>query len=241
MKYFQEQDKDLQMVKRELTSGQRPQLKNTKVNSIKRYLQNQSKITISKDGLLVSQKMGRRFSSKDLIVIPESVSRGILYGLHLNLKHPTSFQLKKVVDTKFFILDKDKIIDDITNKCDLCQSLAQIPKEIETFKANQVPDHPGMEFTVDILKYSKKLAVVATDNFSGFISTTLIQSEANEHLLEGIIITVLFRYLIIHVFKFIIWHDFHIFLKIIIIREDHFESFRVLLSTPFFICIEIII
>ena len=191
MKYLQDQDKDLQMVKRELTSGQRPQLKNTKVNSIKRYLQNQSKISISKDGLLVSQKMGRRFSSKDLIVIPESVSRGILYGLHLNLKHPTSFQLKKVVDTKFFILDKDKIIDDITCKCDLCQSLAQIPKEIETFKPNQVPDHPGMEFTVDILKYSKKLAVVATDNFSGFISTTLIQSEANEHLLEGIIITVL--------------------------------------------------
>ena len=87
---MQDKDPDLQIVKRELTSGQ----KNTKVNSIKRYLQDQANITIAKDGLLVSRKRGRRFASKDLIVIPENVSRGILYGMYLNLKHPTVFQMK---------------------------------------------------------------------------------------------------------------------------------------------------
>ena len=130
MKYLQDKDPDLQIVKRELTSGQRPQLKNTKVNSIKRYLQDQANITIAKDGLLVSRKRGRRFASKDLIVIPENVSRGILYGMYLNLKHPTVFQMKKIVDTKFFILNKDKIIEDIKKNCDLCQLLAQIPQKI---------------------------------------------------------------------------------------------------------------
>ena len=191
MKYLQDQDPDLQIVRRELTSGQRPQLKNTKVNSIKRYLQKQANITIAKDGLLVSRKMGRKFSTKDLIVIPENVSRGLLYGMHLNLKHPTSFQLKKVIDTKFFMLNKDTIIDGIQKSCEMCQSLAQIPKEMENFKANEVPDHPGMAFTLDVMKYCNKTVVVATDNFSGFLSTVMIKSEQHDQLMEGLILTVL--------------------------------------------------
>ena len=96
-----------------------------------------------------------------------------------------------MIETKFFILNRDKLISEIYQGCELCQSLAQIPKEIESFKPNKVPDHPGMSFTVDVLRYSKKLAVVATDNFSGFVSTSFIKSETNEQLLEGIILTVL--------------------------------------------------
>ena len=99
--------------------------------------------------------------------------------------------MKKIVDTKFFILNKDKIIEDIKKNCDLCQSLAQIPQEIENFKPNEVPDHPGMAFTVDIMKYNTKVVVVATDNFSGFLSTAMIKSEEHDQLLEGIILTVI--------------------------------------------------
>merc|ERR1712030_71370 len=99
MKYIQNQDKDLQMVRRELTSGQRPQLKNTRINSVKRYLQKDSHISIANDGLLVSIKPNKQFARKELIVIPESASKGLLYGMHLNLQHPTAFQLKKLVDT----------------------------------------------------------------------------------------------------------------------------------------------
>ena len=190
MKYLQEQDPDLQWVRNELTSGQRPQNKNTKINSIKRYLQRDANITIAKDGCLVSSRLGKKFAKKELIVIPKGISTGLLYGMHLNLNHPTPFQLRRVVDTKFFMLDRDKIIKEIWSSCALCQSVKQIPSEIEDFKANQVPDHPGKEFTVDIMKHSKSLITVATDNFSGFISTCFIKSEDHSQLLEGIIQTI---------------------------------------------------
>ena len=190
MKYLQDQDPDLVQVRRELTSGQRPQTKNTKINSIKRYLQRESNITIAADGCLVSRKFNNKFSSRELIVIPRRFSYGLLYGMHINLQHPSPFQLKKVVDTKFFLLDRDKIIKDIWQSCLLCQSIAHIPKEIEAFKANEIPDHPGKGFTIDILKHAKKLVVVTVDNFSGFLSTCFVKSEDHEHLLEGIIQTV---------------------------------------------------
>ena len=190
MKFLQDQDPDLQCVKRELTSGQRPQTKNTKINSIKRYLQRDANITIARDGCLVSNKLGKRFAKKELIVIPRNISKGLLYGMHINLKHPTPFQLKRVVDTKFFVLDRDKIIKDIWLSCALCQSLAEIPQEIENYQANQIPDHPGKEFTVDIMKHNRKIITVASDNFSGFISTCFIKSEEHGNLLEGIIQTI---------------------------------------------------
>ena len=105
MKYLQDQDPDLVQVRRELTSGQRPQTKNTKINAIKRYLQRESSITIAADGCLVSRKLSNKFCSRELIVIPRRFSYGLLYGMHINLQHPSPFQLKKVVDTKFFMLD----------------------------------------------------------------------------------------------------------------------------------------
>ena len=53
-----------------------------------------------------------------------------------------------------------------------------------------MPDHPGQAFTVDILKACGKKILVATDNFSGFISTTFVPSEKQEALNDGVIMAV---------------------------------------------------
>lgn len=124
------------------------------------------------------------------MVIPENISMGLLYGMHINLNHPTCFQLCRIVDSKFFILNRDKKIKKLVEDCTLCQSVAKIPKEIHRFKPNQVPDHPGKSFTVDILRHARKFIIVAVENFSGRISTQFINSEAHDQLLEGIIQTV---------------------------------------------------
>ena len=105
MKYLQDQDADLLKTREYLLSAQRPQIKNTKINSIKRYLQDNTNITISKDGCLVVSKIDRKFNRKELVVIPEKMSLGLLYSLHWKLNHPTPFQLAKVVETKFFMLE----------------------------------------------------------------------------------------------------------------------------------------
>ena len=190
MKYLQDQDPDLLKLREYLTSGKRPQGKNNKENSIKRYLQQGTDATIARDGCIVVNKVGKKLTRNELIVIPQRVSLGLLQAMHINLNHPTSYQLMKVTDTKFFILDRDKKIQSITSDCTQCQSMASIPKELETFEANQIPDHPGKSFTVDVMKFAKKNIVVATENFSGFISTQIVPTEQQTHLEEGIIQTV---------------------------------------------------
>ena len=190
MKYLQDQDPDLLKLRDYLLSAKRPQTKNTRENSVKKYLQKNNNITIAKDGCIVVIKQNRRFVKNELIVIPENISMGLLYGMHINLNHPTSYQLNRVMDTKFFILDKDRKIRKLVKDCTLCQSVAKIPTEIHQFQPNQIPNHPGKAFTIDILRFASKLIVVSTENFSGWISTQFIDSEKHDQLLEGIIQTV---------------------------------------------------
>ena len=190
MKYLQDQDRDLVKLRNYLTSAKRPTPRNTRENKIKRYLRKDNDITIAKDGCLVAHRRDNNLSNRELVVVPEDISMGLLYGMHINLNHPTSFQLAKVVDTKFFILDKDKKIKDLVSDCTLCQSVARLPEEIHTYKANEMPAHPGQAFTVDILRMCRKKIVVAVENFSGFVSTAFANSEKQEDLMDGIITTV---------------------------------------------------
>ena len=191
LKYLQDNDKDLIQLREYLLTGKRPTPKNTKINAVKRYLNihKDSKMTIAKDGCIVVSKRDNHLLNRELIVLPEDIGFGIIYAMHLNLNHPSAFQLCKVLDTKFFILGRDSKVKEIIKSCALCQSVAKIPTEIEDFKANEMPPHPGLAFTIDVLKMNKKNIMVAVDNFSGFVSTMFIKSEKSEDLLEGILLT----------------------------------------------------
>ena len=188
MKFLQDKDPDLVKTREYLVSAQRPQVKNTKVNSIKRYLQ--ENITISKDGCLVISKIDKKFNKRELVVIPENMALGLLYSLHWKLNHPSPYQLAKVVETKFFMLDREKKIKKIWEDCTLCQSIVKLPTKITEFQPNEIPSHPGEAFTLDIMKLHKKNIIVATENFSGFLSTQIIPSEKRDDIIEGIISTV---------------------------------------------------
>ena len=189
LKYLQEKDPDLIKLKDYLTTGKRPTAKQTNINKVKRYLQKSNKMTIAKDGCIIVTRRDQFLNNRELVVIPEDVSVGLIYAMHVNLNHPTAYQLSKILDTKFFILDKDSKVKEITKSCTLCCSISKIPREIETFKSNEMPQHPGHSFTVDILKMNKKNIIVTVENFSGFISTAFVKSEKSEDLLDAILVT----------------------------------------------------
>ena len=48
--------------------------------------------------------------TREQIIIPDKMSIGLLYSLHINLKHPTKDQLQKAVETRFYI-------SSLANKC----------------------------------------------------------------------------------------------------------------------------
>ena len=188
MKYLQDQDPILRRVRELLLAGEGPH-PNEKL-PVKRYLQKNVHLTIASDGCLVVTRLNKKFVQRTLIVIPEDISQGLLHGLHLNLSHPTPYQLMKAIDTRFFLLDRDKKIKQVWDECPLCQSVAKIPVEIHDFQPNQMPDHPGKSFTVDILRTCKKYIMVSMENFSGFLTTIVITSEKADALLEGLIQTI---------------------------------------------------
>ena len=85
MKFLQDQDPDLLKLRSYLISGKRPQDKNTRENTVKQYLQKNNNITIAKDGCIVVTKQNRKFIRSELVVIPEHLSMGILYGMHIRI------------------------------------------------------------------------------------------------------------------------------------------------------------
>ena len=102
MKYLQDQDPILRRVKSLLMAGESP--KPNDKTLVKRFLQRSFGVTMAKDGCLIVNKQGKHFVTRQLLVIPDTVSSGLLYSLHWNLNHPSAYQLMKAVDTKFFIL-----------------------------------------------------------------------------------------------------------------------------------------
>ena len=189
MRYLQERDPVLSRVKFLLLSGQAPSHKENK--SVKRYFKSTLAITLAKDGCLITRRKNKStFLERELIVVPEDISTGLVYSLHLNLNHPSPTQLSRIIQTRFFFLNRDSLVKAVWDQCALCQSIKHIPKDIHEFEPNQIPDHPGRAFTVDVIKYAKKNILIAVENFSSFISTCFIPTENSKDLIEGIIKTI---------------------------------------------------
>ena len=158
---------------------------------VKIFFRSDVKTSIDNKGCLVVTKINRlNLDKRALIVIPQKLSDGLLYSLHLNLNHPLASQLFQAVDSRFFISDLANKCKTVTDFCAPCMSLKDIPTEVSSFKSNLVPNHPGIAFTADVIKTNKKLIMAAVDNFSGFVSATFIKAENMEELRDGIVATV---------------------------------------------------
>ena len=185
--YLQSRDQDLLRVRELLLAGQRPSEKRG-FKPVKHFFRSDIHTTIDRTGCIMVVKRNRQtLVTRELVVVPDSMSMGLLYSLHLNLNHPSNDQLHKAVDTRFFITDLANKCKSITEDCTPCSSIKSIPTEVYEYKQNVVPDHPGKAFTVDVMKECKKIVVVAADNFSGFIATVFANTEKEVDLRDAII------------------------------------------------------
>ena len=179
MVHLQSQDPVLNRVRQLLLAGETPHPGEN--SAVKRYMRRNVNLTIASDGCLIVTKSNNKLVTRKLIVVPEDISLGLLQGLHLHLNHPSPTQMQRAIDTKFFLLDRFSEIHQIWENCTLCQSIAKLPVEIKSFDPNKMPEHPGLSFTVDILRASKKYIMVAMENFSGFLSTSIIKVKQQSH------------------------------------------------------------
>ena len=68
-----------------------------------------------------------------------------------------------------------------------CKTFVKMPTQIEQFTPNEVPKGPGVEFTIDCVRAHGKVILVAVENFSGFLLSTLASSEKTKYLSDAIV------------------------------------------------------
>ncbi len=179
---------DMRRVHAHLTQGTRPSKKVTNIRDVKRYLNN---CTISKDGLLVVRRNDPLQGTRDCIVVPRQVLHGLLTALHIRLDHPSSHQLKTVVQRYFYALDIAQAVDHVTSGCHQCCALRKAPQFSIEQSTSDPPESLCRAFAADVLKRNLQLIFVLRECVTSYTATCLIQDERSETLRSALLRTTL--------------------------------------------------
>ena len=180
----QQECKDLRRTKAHLTQGTRPSKKLTNIPNVKRYL---NKATISNDGLLVVRSEAPFNQTRERIIVPQDVLRGLLTALHLQHNHPTAHQMSTVFNRFFFPLNSSQAIADVTSSCHQCLSLKKLPKQTPIFTTSDPPPALGLRFAADVMIRSRQHILVVRECVSGFISACIVHDEKASTLRDALI------------------------------------------------------
>ena len=176
---------DLEKVKFHLSQGSPPSRKHKKLKDVRRYLH--SGALIASDGLIVVREAKPFKHLTDRIIVPRSVSTGLLMALHLQCSHPSAYQLKKVFNRYFFTLGADSLITSITNGCQQCSAVKDIPTSLIEQSTSEPPDHIGFNFAADVIKRERQNILILRETVSSFTLAMIIHDETVESLRNAII------------------------------------------------------
>ena len=176
---------DLEKVRFHLREGSFPSRKHKKLKDVRRYLHSGALIT--NDELVVVCESKPFKHLVDRIVVPKSVSTGLLMALHLQCSHPSSYQLKKLFNRYFFALGVDGLIDEISKGCQQCAAVKDIPHSLVEQSSCDPPDHIGFNFAADVIKRERQNILIIRETTTSFTLATLIHDERVESLRNGLI------------------------------------------------------
>ena len=174
---------NVQLARKHLQQGTRPMKKQRNIKEVRQLLRIAN---VTKDGLLVVSKKSPLQPDLELIVIPQSYAPGLLTALHLQLNHPTPFQLQKVFNRQFFTANAEKLINLTSENCYECTSLKKLEQIEIPFSTTAPYDHVGSNYSADILKRSSQNVLVLTEEVTKFTKAKLVDSETNSCIVDGL-------------------------------------------------------
>ena len=134
-------------------------------------------------------KKSASFVQSNLIVVPHAIANGLISAMHLQFGHPSCHQLNQVFDRYFYSIGSASSIKDVTNNCDMCNSLKRIPNELREQNSSPSPTTPGQRFSADIIRRCKQKIFATRDVFSSFTTATLVQDETASSLRSALLST----------------------------------------------------
>ena len=182
---IQELCPDLRNVMKYLRNGTTPGKKGKHMKLVKRYLS--SKVVLSNSGVLVVRQLEPFLPVTERIVVPQQILHGIVQVLHINLNHPSSYQLHKVFNKFFMGLNVEKFINQCTKSCHQCASLREVPHALIPESSDPPPTHFAHKFAADCIKRNKQIILVLRECASSYTQADLIPSETAHDITEGLI------------------------------------------------------
>ena len=172
----------IQLARKHLQQGTRPMKSQTNIRNVKQLL----RMASVKDDLLVVQKKGPLQPLVNLIVVPEQYAPGLITAMHLQLNHPTAYQLQKVFDRQFYTINSERLIKESVEACHQCRSIHSLPKPEIPHSTSAPYKRVGSNYSADILMRNRQKILVLNEEVTNYTLATFVDSEQHESILRGI-------------------------------------------------------
>ena len=144
--------------------------------------------SLNNKGLVIYVVRDSVGNTKNLIVVPTNIMKGLATALHIKFRCPSRKELENIMSRYWFSTSLAKTVQDVWEKCDTCQSLKAAPREIfeqSTSKSGPV----GTQWAADIIKSDRQLIFIAREKLSNFTVTEFISNENAESIRQAIILS----------------------------------------------------
>ena len=128
------------------------------------------------DGFITITHSDANMGEFRAISVPHIMFPGLIQALHLKLSHPSKLQLQRLSSRYFYSPGHDRIVEEITDNCDVCASLKQLPPEIfsESSTENKMF---GAKFSADVIQRDgQKILLCSPSPEPGWVGWDLIPS-----------------------------------------------------------------
>ena len=152
-KNIQEADPTLAKIKHHMSGGTiaiRRVLGSSELMKLYTLFQ-QGKLSLNNKGLVIYVVRDSVGNTKNLIVVPTNIMKGLVTALHIKFRCPSRKELENIMSRYWFLTSLAKTVQDVWEKCDTWQSLKAAPQEIfeqSTSKSGPV----GTQWAADIIK-----------------------------------------------------------------------------------------
>ena len=186
----QKRDKTHITLKNLIQNSQNPDKKKTKNENTKlKLLHNlfrEGKLVVHKDQLVTvahTDPLGNRYQA---ISVPSVLFPGLIHALHFKLSHPSKAQLTKLVARHFYTPGYQRIIEEVTNACETCAALSQLPQEMFTESTGDI-DGFSSNFSADVIERNGQNILIVREKLSSFTLTKFIPDQKSETLKQALI------------------------------------------------------
>ena len=120
-------------------------------------------------------------------VIPTLYAGWVVTALHIQLDHPSCYQLKQVMHRYLYALDLDKAIDTASRSCHQCASLRDTPHTTIPQSTGNPQEVVGISYTADVIKRDKQLILVLRECVTPNTASCLIDDERRDTLRDSLV------------------------------------------------------